>query len=256
MDRMRLLPAFLLAAALLAGCASPSDGGAPTDSSAILGDERIGGPQPITTKDTFSSTAPALLPAVMPGEPALTFEVPAGGSRVHLAYDLEGTAGPQISVRVVFADGATDEVATADPGKRVRVVDSAAAGTASLYAQSDAAWTVGAVVTVFPPGFDEGERVQVSTPQQTQIEHKFFPGTLTVDAESPSRLTLYDYDPHGGIDNLQHNLHFPSLGLETEGKTTWGEVRVLDLPPLAAGTYAFECEFHGFQGQLVVGAPA
>lgn len=245
------LVAVALVAAVLAGCADGSAKDADLPPQAIL--PAPGGDLPSTAKLEFPSSRPPLVD-VLPAQPDALVKVPAATGHVHLAFDLQAGegAGP-LALRIVAPNGA--EVARHDltEGGKLVVALALAPGDHRLYATSAAAWTVGLVATAFPASFDEGLRLQVSTPQQTGVEHRFYPDTLRLAPGQPWRITLYDYDPHGGIENLQHNLHFPSLGLRTEGKTTWGEVRVLDLPALAAGSYPFECEFHGFTGTLVVG---
>jgi Cupredoxin-like domain len=245
-----LVAALLLAATLFAGCSeNPRDG-----REAVLGSVGDPGPLPTQHKATYESTAPVLLP-VAPAAYAGSFVVPAGTGRVRLAFDLRGGPEP-LDLSIVQEDGsaAAQERVTA-PGKLVLEHHTLRPGTHRLSAQSASTWTVGLVATFIPEGFREGLTVMVSQPQQTQVEHRFYPDRLEAAAGATTRLVLNDFDPHAGIDNLQHNLHFPELGLRTEGKTTWGEVRVLDLPPLAAGAYAFECEFHGFDGVLTVTDP-
>lgn len=245
----RPLPIFvlgLLALVALAGCSDAPDQ-APTDT--IRGPAREPGPLPVQQKMEFTAVAPATLPLVMPTGPAATFDI-GGADRLLVALDLAGGPNP-LTLRIVAPSGSAVYDAQADAGKLVFEPD-AEAGTYSVFAESTSAWDLGLVVTSFPTGFDEGTRVQVSFPEQDQIEHAFRPARIEAPADQDVRLTLYDFDPHAGIRNLQHNLHFPTLGLRTEGKTTWGEVRVLDLPPLAPGDYAFQCEFHGFTGTLAI----
>lgn len=249
MSRLVQAPSLALLAVLAVALAGCSDA-PPAPSEMVLTPAPEPGPLPSTQKIEFVATAPTLVPQVMPADPAVTFDVGAA-SRLLLAFDLAGGGADALQLRIESPSGATLYDDTAEAGKLV-LESVAETGTYEVFAQSRAAWDLGLVATAFPVGFDEGTRVQVSFPEQTEIEHAFQPGRIDGAAGVPQRLTLYDFDPHTGIRNLQHNLHFPALGLRTEGKTTWGEVRVLDLPGLAAGTYAFECEFHGFTGELAI----
>ena len=243
-----LVAVLLVSATLFAGCSEdPGDG----PGGLFLGSVADPGPLPTQHKATYESTTPALLP-VSPAMYAGSFAVPAGTDRVRLAFDLRGGSEP-LDLALVQEDGAAVlQERVTSPGKLVLEHHSLRPGTHRLSAQSASPWTIGLVATFFPEGFNEGLTVMVSQPQQTEVEHRFYPDQLDASAGATTRLVLSDFDPHTGIDNLQHNLHFPELDLRTEGKTTWGEVRVLDLPPLRAGTYAFECEFHGFGGTLTI----
>lgn len=247
----RAVPLLACIAILLAGCAS--DGR--SDEDAILGEPEPAGPVPSQQKFAFASATPpmtAILP-VMPSEadPVASFLAPSGTGRLLLAFDLTGTGSP-LDLRITDADGRTlHEARITATGKHV-AEPLAVAGRYDIHASSDSPWEVEAVVTAFPVDYVEGLRLQVATRQQTDVEHRFYPMQLTTPGREPFRITLYDFDPHAGTANLQHNVHFPTLGLRSEGKTTWGEVRALDLPPLASGTYPFQCEFHGFEGELVV----
>lgn len=249
----RATAAFVAAVALaLAGCIAQST----EDGSGILGPPGEPGPPPVTSKLAFESAAPpagALVPVLeQEPQPSGTVELPRA-MFVQLAFDFAGGGDP-LDFYLEAPDGQDLlRQSIEEGGKRVAKMQSFEPGTYRVFAQSPSPWTVLLVLTVFPQGFEEGNPLFVSSPGATQVEHRFYPNRIEVPAGGPSRITLYDFDPHAGTSNLQHNLFFPELGLRTEGKTTWGEVRVLDLPALAAGAYAYECEFHGFGGQLVVG---
>lgn len=255
---MRILAVTaLLASALAAGCMDDER----TGHGAILGEAVPAGALPTMSKASFQATQPPSgtlplpnVPGMPPSdaEPVGTLQVQAGMGRLHIALDYAGSGEP-LDVRLEGPDGVTiHEERVMSAGKTVRDLEQVLAGDHKVYATSASPWTVAVVATLFPADSKEGVRLQVSSPEQTEIEHTFVPTRISTRAAEPFRITLYDYDPHAGTANRQHNLHFPTLGLRTEGKTTWGEVRVIDMPPIALGTYPFECEFHGFTGELVV----
>lgn len=248
MDLTRSGLALLAVGLLLAGCAAPASTPSTTSTPAAVNGDL--GPLPTREKTTFGSTQPPLLP-VMQAMPAATFTAPDGTARLLLAFDLSSPSPAPLTLRIEGPSGVVGEAQVTAPGKKVFEA-AAPAGAYRIVAQSDATWTLGLVRTAFPTGFVEGTRLQVSTPESQGIEHFFVPKAITAAADTATRITLYDFDPHAGIDNLQHNLDFPGLNLKTEGQTTWGEVRVLDLPALAPGDYAFRCSFHGFTGTLAV----
>lgn len=247
---MRLLPVLLLLGLALAGCAADDD------PAGVVTSPAVPGVKPVLVKSTFQSTAPAqpvvpLLPAE--ATPAFGLEVGSGTAGAHFAFDLQADGPGTLDFRVVAPDGQVlKETQVEATAKVVVVPQPLQMGSYEVYAESTAQWSINVVMAKFPAGFEAGHVVTVSTPDQTEIEHRFYPQEVQLAADTPARLTLYDYDPHAGTANLQHNIHVPELGVKTDGKTTWGEVRVLDLPGLAAGSYAFECEFHGFTGTLVV----
>ena len=182
--------------------------------------------------------------------------VPEKTCKLHIALDLT-PAAPNTDITVSIMDSSGKMVASAPQQtaqkKLFLDIDAPAAGTQQVHVVAHGTWKIGVVATFFPEGFQPGHIVTVAFPEQTKIDHSFQHGRIEAKPGETIRITLYDYDPHTGIDNLQHNVFFPTLGLKTEGKTTWGEVRVLDMVvPTTPGEYAFECEFHKFTGVLVV----
>lgn len=247
---------FLVALAatlvLFSGCGQPTETGLAPGFVEEPGDP-IEGPLPTMEKLQFSSSPPPQLPLLIPATPAANLSIAKETLQVQLAFDFASEADSALTLRLEDPSGNTlyeDEVAAA--GKFVMLLRDVVPSEVRFFAQSDASWSVGLVATSFPVGFIEGLRLWVSEPAQTQIEHAFHPDRLEASAGATTRITLSDFDPHAGIENLQHNLYFESLGLRTKGKTTWGEVRVLDVPALNPGEYAFSCEFHGFTGTLAV----
>ncbi|MEK6985317.1 MAG: cupredoxin domain-containing protein [Candidatus Thermoplasmatota archaeon] len=232
---------------LIAGCAAPAPAG--SSGPPVAATQKPLGAFPEMEK-LFFSAAPAPLVAALDMEPQATLTIPAA-SRLLLAFDGDGSGSLDLTVR--DPSGMTVHTARlSQSGKSVAELRTPAEGTYTIRAQSAANWQIGLVATTFPVGYVEGTRLQVSTPEQTQVEHAFVPTKIAAKSGVASRITLYDFDPHAGIENLQHDLDFPGLKLRTEGKTTWGEVRVLDLPPLAPGDYPFQCSRHGFSGTLAV----
>lgn len=241
--------ALLLAlVVLLAGCAAPEDApasGAPRLETAAL----------VTSKDTFRVPAPEAPSPLAPvlGAPAAfahELDIPRETGRLHLALDVAGEGRTQFRLVSGGRLLATEEIEGG--GKLVVLVDTPPGGPARLEVANEGPVEVGLVATSFPAGYQPGKVVTVAFPEQTEIDHSFRPARVALAAHEPPRITLFDYDPHAGVENLQHNLAFPALGAKTEGRTTWGEARVLDFDRPAPGEYRFVCEFHGFEGVLVV----
>ena len=251
---MRVL-VVLVPILLLVGCLGAKDAPAATAPAKV-----DLGPKPTMAKFSFDATgAPAspLDPVTMPKPATHDLAVPAATGKLHLAIDVGAPTAPgDITVTLADAAGKALYTSAALTGakKLVADVDAPAEGAYLVKAQAHGAWKVGVVATFFPVGFQPGHVVMVSFPEQTKVDHSFQPMSVEVKAGEPVRITLYDYDPHAGIDNLQHNLRFTTFDApKTEGKTTWGEVRVLDFTaPSKPGDYPFECEFHHFTGTLVV----
>lgn len=251
----------LVAFLLLAGCLAQD---APADASPAPGGL---GAKPTMSKFSFDATAPPSSPLdAVTGAPkpaSHPLEVPAGTGGMLLAVDVSppaeraGANAGEVTVSVLDASGKEIHAfpRAAQPGKLYADVASPPAGKLTVQAKTTGAWKVGVVATFFPEGYQEGIEVDIASRDATEVTHDFRPKLVEAKANAPTRITLYDYDPHEGIENLQHNLRFldaSKVPQKTEGKTTWGEVRVLDFTTPGPGEYEFECEFHGFKGTLSV----
>lgn len=260
---MKLLAFAAALAALAPGCVGGGDDPAPppSASAADLGVRPTFAKVSLATPAGAAATAPIDDLLGNPPQATRPLDVPDGTAAMRLAIDVAPDGEPpaegpyDVTVRVLDAAGAVvyESPKLAQAGKLVADVARAAGGRHTVVAEHHGAWAVGLVAVFLPAGHDPGLVVSVAFPEQTEVDHSFQPARIEAPASKPLRITLYDYDPHAGIENLQHNLFFPTLGIRTEGKTTWGEVRTLDLvAPAQPGTYGFECEFHRFQGALVV----
>lgn len=227
------------------GAPTPDPGARPLGSSSFA-QEKFS--YAVTAPEPASPLEPVL---GAPERPTRAIPIPSETGRLHLAIDVAGDGTWAFELRAPdgrvlhSAEGSGD-------GKLVALVDTPPGGNAQLAFENEGALRVGVVSTAFPAGFQPGQIASVSFPEQTEIDHSFRPARIELPAGQPARITLFDYDPHAGIENLQHNLAIPELGVRTEGRTTWGEARTLDLTPASRGEYAFVCEFHKFSGTLVV----
>lgn len=196
----------------------------------------------------------------LPREDERALDVPDGTSRMQIALDVQPLAaarpGDEVSVVVESPDGAAvfESGALAAATKQIAWIEAPAAGEHRVRVTTKGAWVVGLVAVFEPEGYTPGIAVNVSHPEQTEVDHTFEPATISAKAGVKTRITMFDYDPHAGVENLQHNLYVDGLGAKTEGRTTWGEVRTLDFTATEPGTYAFWCEYHEEQlrGRLVV----
>jgi plastocyanin len=257
-----LVLALVLAPALVAGCIAKTAEVVPAPRPLSFG------AAPTMDKFSFDATAPPSSPldAVTGGAKPAThpLKVPEATGSMLFAIDLASPAqrgsanAGDVTVSILDATG--KEVFAAPkasaPGKVYADVPALPAGDYTVSAKATGAWKVGVVATFFPAGYQKGVEVDVASREATAVEHDFKPDHVDAKAGAPTRITLIDYDPHEGIDNLQHNIRFldaAKIPQKTEGKTTWGTVQVLDFTaPMEPGTYEFECEFHHFKAVLVV----
>ena len=219
---------------------------------------------PTLERDMFTTTAalPLPEPLAMPATTSREVKVPAGLGWLQIAIDLApsltGTApAEEARVRVLDSNGeAVFELApTTAPTKGFAWLDPPYEATYTVEVVSKGIWDVGLVTVGLPLDYTPGIFVNVSYPEQREIDHSFKPKEVTVGPGERVRFTTFDYDPHAGIENLQHNIFIPAVDAKTEGQTTWGEVRTLDFTaPTAPGSYEFYCEFHerALKGTLVV----
>jgi plastocyanin len=246
------IPVLLLA--LVAGCISNGASNEPVAPASVAA---LSTSLPTFTKFSFSTdvTSPTDPVDALLGKShdlSKTFDVPAGTGEVRVSIDVQPAgqdkaAFGDVVLRVKDADGtkAYESGDLAKAGKVVAVISLPKPGTYTLTATYKGVWKVGAVAVSIPLDYTPGLVLNVSSPEQTQVEHTFYPAQVTAKAGAKARMTLFDYDPHAGIDNLQHNIFIPALNVKTEGRTTWGEVRTLDFTaPTKAGEYEFYCEFH------------
>ncbi|HUR69383.1 MAG TPA: cupredoxin domain-containing protein [Candidatus Thermoplasmatota archaeon] len=252
---------LVLAALLFAGClqqaAVPEP--EPTPAAAALS---ASVPEMLREKFMTTTALPLPEPLAMPATTTHDVTVPAGLSFFQLAIDLApsltGTAPAETaSVRVLGpgGDAVFELPPTTAPTKGIAWLDPPTAGAYTVEVVSKGVWNVGLVTVAFPADYTPGRFVNVSYPEQREIDHSFTPKSVTATPGEAMRFTTFDYDPHEGIDNLQHNVFFPDLGVKTKGQTTWGEVRTLDFTaPMKPGKYEFYCEFHerALRGTLVV----
>lgn len=254
---------LLLVLASAAGCLAKSPEALPTPVPVSLG------PPPTMDKFSFDATAPPSSPLdVVTGgaKPAThALSVPDGTGAMLFAVDVSSPAergnanAGEVTVSLLDASGKEVFVAPRStvPGKIYADIDAPAAGKYVVQAKATGAWKVGVVATFFPVGYQKGLEVDVASREVTEVTHDFRPARIEAKPATLTRITLFDYDPHEGIDNLQHNIRFLDSGKipqKTEGKTTWGSVKTLDLTtPAEAGDYEFECEFHHFKAILSVG---
>lgn len=241
----------LVALAVSAGCLAPE----PVEPAALVEPEpALSASLPAMTKGSFA-TAPALPlpePLAQPSVTAETIAVPPGMGWVQIAIDLfpslRGAGGAETATAILYdpAGGIAFEMSPVSaPAKGFAWLEEPAPGDYTLEVTAKGSWEVGFVQVGLPLDFTPGIWVNVSYPEQTEIDHSFQPDTVLVKAGAKTRFTTLDYDPHAGIENLQHNLYFPDLDIKTEGQTTWGEIRTLDfVAPSQPGKYEFYCEFH------------
>lgn len=259
---MRAL-AGLLAALLAAGCLAVDPPPAATTPDAPALEAALSAGKPTSTKFVLDVTNASGLPVDdllgRAREVRKSFDVPDGTGAVQIAIDLTlllGGPSDEMAVRITGPDGegVFESPATDTSGKLLEIVPAPAAGAHELVATFRGTWQVGLVATFFPVGYTPGLVLSVSTPDSKEVDHTFHPGELAAKAGRPTRITLYDYDPHAGVRNLQHNLAIEGVPQKTEGRTTWGEVRVLDFAAPAPGRYAYVCEYHeeALRGTLVV----
>lgn len=256
-----LAPAVALALALLAGCLAPEE----VEPAAVLEPEPVLSTSlPLMEKDAFTTTMALPLPEPL-AQPSVTkksIAIPDGMGWVQIAIDvapqLRGVSGQEeANVRLLDPAGevAFEMPPATESTKAFAWLDEPVAGEYVLEVTAKGTWTIGFVQIGLPEDFTPGIWVNVSYPEQREIDHSFDPDTVLVKAGEKVRFTTIDYDPHAGIANLQHNVYFPDLDLRTEGQTTWGEIRTLDFTaPAKPGKYEFYCEYHAEQlrGTLVV----
>lgn len=258
---MHRFAAALVATALFAGCLGESPAEEPRAAPDV---PALSASKPTFTKLTFATDAtdPATAVTDALGQARArseTLAAPGGTGQLQLAIDLAPPAAPpDMEARVLLLDagGATlyETPFVAAQTKFIGWVP-LVGGDYELRLESRGAWTVGVVAVFTPTDYTPGIQVNVSFPEQREVDHTFQPSRIEATAGAPTRITLMDYDPHAGTANLQHNLVLPDLEIATEGRTTWGEVRVLDFTaPATAGEHEFYCEFHEQQlrGTLVV----
>lgn len=265
MPRANLAAAIATLLALVAaGCLSPD---APTADIAPASVPALSASLPAFTKFSFSTdvqspTDPVDAILGRAHEAKRSFDVPAGTGEARVSMDAQPAGQDKATfgdVKLHIADGEGKKVfdgpVMLKAGKLVAFLTAPPAGSYSVVATYRGLWTIGTVVVTTPADYTPGIVVNVSSPEQTQVEHTYYPKEIGAAANTKARITLYDYDPHAGIENLQHNIFIPAIGMKTEGKTTWGEVRTLDFTtPAKPGTYEFYCEFHknSLKGTLTV----
>jgi plastocyanin len=263
----RVRSAFVACLVLLAasGCLAPTE--PETEAVAAPGAPSLSSSHPAFAKLSFTTNVTSPTDPIdellgRPHEARDSFDVEAGTGEMRVSLDVQpagarDAAVGDIKLQLVDPSGkaAFDSPLLTKAGKMVVALPSPACGEWVIKAAYRGLWTVGAVVVSTPVDYTPGIVLNVSYPEQTEVEHAFYPKRVTTAAGSPTRITLYDYDPHAGIDNLQHNVYLPALDARTEGQTTWGEVRTLDFTaPSKPGEYEFYCEYHksSLKGTLTV----
>ncbi|MFA5860457.1 MAG: cupredoxin domain-containing protein [Candidatus Thermoplasmatota archaeon] len=250
----RFAAVVVLLAAISAGCLTKDE---PSPAITAASVPALSVSHPSFTKFSFSTniTSPTDPVDALLGrshEAARTFEIPVGVREARVAIDVQPTAQDKapigdVKVRMLDSGGVLvfESALLTKSAKFVPILTAPAAGTYSISVTYRGVWGIGVVVVTTPADYTPGIVLNVSSIEQTRVEHTFYPSVLTAQAGAPTRLTLYDYDPHAGVGNLQHNIVIPALDVKTDGRTTWGEVRTLDFKaPTKTGTYEFYCEFH------------
>lgn len=235
-----------------AGCAAPPS--VPTPSPSTPVETPLSASLPTLQKILVDATPAAnegpVLEGIL-GEPNRVrrpLTVPAATNRTQLALDvrpLAGTSG-EIHAQLIGPAGAVLHDWGSTTGARKNVSWHAAPPEGSaLLLKYRGSWKAGLVAVYLPADYTPGLEEWVARPEETNVNHTFDRPQLSTRAGAKTRITLFDYDPHPGVENLQHNLAMSGLGVKTPGRTTWGEVRVLDfVAPAQPGRYDFVCEYH------------
>ncbi len=265
MNRFMRFPVVVALSLLAAGCAGPASDS--TDDDFVVPTAPLSTSLPNSARQTLVPTAAGSNPATELIDElteketnAMRFVVPENTGWMQLAIDFGDPADqgkPEGDVTFKIEDPAGqlvyDSGAITTWRKVVQRVEQPAAGEWVGRVVAQGSWKIGLVASTFPEGYTPGLIVNISAPEQTRVEHEFYPAELTIKAGEPARITLFDYDPHYGVENDQHNWAVSDLDVRTAGKSQWGGVYTVDFTPEKAGEYTFECEYHaGMTGTLTV----